>query len=326
MRPTEDTPGGQEPEPRAPPQPDAESAGTATGRVRSRVEQARVGAEEAKRKLEEAKRKVEEAAPRHAALDTGLKSIRTDRALAGSLLGGAMAFRLFLWIVPATLVFVGGFGIAATTGDPAELGDDVGLSVRLAESIAENSTTGSVVALIVGAAGLWWGGIGAYKALRTIHQLAWRLPVTPGRAAWKGGLWFTAATIVALALGGFVNRLRADAAGIGILLTVLFVLVYATVSFAASVVLPHRDVPTKALIPGAVLFGIGVEVLHIATVFYFAGRIAHASDIYGPLGVAVGLLVWLYVLGRLTVAAPVLNATLAARGGEPNADGTAVQS
>jgi uncharacterized BrkB/YihY/UPF0761 family membrane protein len=290
-----------------------------TGRVRARVEQARLGAEEAKRK-------VEEAAPRHAALDAGLKSIRTDRALAGSLLGGAMAFRLFLWIVPLTLVFVGGFGIATTSGDPSELGDDVGLSVWLAQSIAANSTTGSVVALVVGLVGLWWGGIGAYKALRTIHQLAWRLPVTPGRAAWKGGLWFTAVTVVALLLGGIVNRLRADAAGIGLLLTVLFVVLYIAFSFGASIALPHADVPRKALVPGAVLFGVGVEVLHVATVLYFAGRIAHASDVYGPLGVAVGLLVWLYVLGRLTVAAPVLNATLAARDRERNADGPAVTS
>jgi uncharacterized BrkB/YihY/UPF0761 family membrane protein len=323
MRPSDETPSG-------------EDAGVAvgskvappdektTGRIRARVGQARQSVEDAKQKVEGAKQKVEEAAPRIPSLDAGLRSIRSDRALGGSLLAGAMGFRLFLWLVPTALILVGGFGLATTGGgaDPSELADDIGLSVYIADSIAAGSTGGSVVALLVGAVALWWGGIGAYKALRTIHQLAWRLPVTPGKAAWKGGLWFTAATLGAVVAGAVVNRIRADAPGVGLVLTVLFVLVYAGAWFGASLALPHPDVPKRALIPGALLFGVGTEVLHLATVLYFAGRIDRASEIYGPLGVAIGLLAWLYVIGRLCVAAPVLNATLLARRLEHDVPGT----
>lgn len=318
MRPTDDTQHGTEPATPAPPEPDEAVEGTATGRVRARVEQARVG-------VDEAKRKVEEAAPRIPALAAGLQGVRSDRALGGSLLAGAMSFRLFLWLVPAALILVGGFGLASNAGttDASGLAEGVGLSAYIVDSIAESSTGGSVVAVLVGAVALWWGGIGAYKALRTIHQLAWRLPVEPGRAAWKGGLWFTGAATAALIVGGVVNRIRADAPGIGLVLTILFVLVYAGAWFGASLVLPHPPVPKQALIPGALLFGLGMEALHLATVVYFAGRIARASEIYGSLGVAIGLLVWLYVIGRLTVAAPVLNATLHARRREDDGPGAA---
>jgi uncharacterized BrkB/YihY/UPF0761 family membrane protein len=288
---------------------------SATGGVRGRVVQARQSVEGAKQKAERSRR--------IPVLDASLQGIRSDRALAGSLLAGALGFRLFLWLVPAALVLVGGFGLAtsARTADPSELADDIGLSFYIANSIAASSTGSSVAALLVGMVALWWGGIGAFKALRTIHQLAWHLPVTPGRAAWKGGLWFTAATLGGLVVGGIINRLRADAPGPGLVLTLLFVLVYAGGWFGASLALPRREVPRTALIPGALLFGIGMEVLHLATVLYFAGRIARASEIYGPLGVAIGLLVWLYVIGRLVVAAPVLNATLSERRQQRDAPG-----
>lgn len=287
-------------------------------KLRARVVQTRL-------RIEGTRRKVEETAPRIPALDAGLKSVRTDRAVGGSLLAGAVAFRLFLWLVPVSLVLVGGLGIAARSGttDASTLNDRLGLSRYIAESIAANSSAGSVVAFVIGAFALWWAGIGAFKALRTIHQLAWRLPVTPTRGAWKGGLCFTGATLGSFLLAALVSRIRADAPGVGLAYTLLLVLLWAGVWFAASLALPHADAPPKALIPGALLFAIGIQVLHLATVLYFARRIAHASEVYGPLGIAIGLLVWLYVIGRVAVAAPVLNATLLARQPEEQGPGTA---
>ncbi|MCB1269630.1 MAG: hypothetical protein KDB19_16030, partial [Microthrixaceae bacterium] len=46
------------------------------------------------------------------------------------------------------------------------------------------------------------------------------------------------------------------------------------------------------------------------TVFYFAGRVSRMSETYGPLGVAIVALLWLYLIGRLMVSAAVINATL----------------
>jgi uncharacterized BrkB/YihY/UPF0761 family membrane protein len=39
-------------------------------------------------------------------------------------------------------------------------------------------------------------------------------------------------------------------------------------------------------------------------------RIESASELYGALGAASAVLLWLYLIGRLVVASAVLNATL----------------
>jgi uncharacterized BrkB/YihY/UPF0761 family membrane protein len=48
--------------------------------------------------------------------------------------------------------------------------------------------------------------------------------------------------------------------------------------------------------------------MQIATSVYFAGRLGRVEDLYGAIGLATVFMVWLYVIGRLVVAAMALNA------------------
>lgn len=77
-------------------------------------------------------------------------------------------------------------------------------------------------------------------------------------------------------------------------------------------VLLPRDpaAPSTALLPGAALLAIGLQALHVTVVFYLAGKLSRASEAYGALGVALVALAWLFLIGRLTVAAADLNAAL----------------
>jgi uncharacterized membrane protein len=54
----------------------------------------------------------------------------------------------------------------------------------------------------------------------------------------------------------------------------------------------------------------GVQVLHLITVFWLAGKVASSSEMYGALGAAATILLWLYFVGRLVVLSTVTNATL----------------
>jgi uncharacterized BrkB/YihY/UPF0761 family membrane protein len=75
--------------------------------------------------------------------------------------------------------------------------------------------------------------------------------------------------------------------------------------------LPHPDEVTwKELIPGAVLVGIGIEVLQLATVVYFTRSIESKSSTYGAIGAALAILLWAYLLGRVIVSGAMLNAVL----------------
>ena len=71
---------------------------------------------------------------------------------------------------------------------------------------------------------------------------------------------------------------------------------------------PRDDGP---YLPGALLFGIGIEALRLVTAVYLVGKLSRISDLYGSLGLAVVILGWLYLIGRLVVTGCMLNASLA---------------
>ena len=86
--------------------------------------------------------------------------------------------------------------------------------------------------------------------------------------------------------------------------------VYFAIWLGASWLLPHAaDAPWTAMIPGAVLFAVGIEAIHLFSVLWLSREITHASQTYGSLGVAVSLLGGLYLFGWLVVASAMLNAS-----------------
>jgi membrane protein len=63
------------------------------------------------------------------------------------------------------------------------------------------------------------------------------------------------------------------------------------------------------MVPGALLFGVGIEVLRLATTVYYVRQLASVNDLYGAMGFASVVLAWLYLLGRLIVVSVLVNAT-----------------
>ena len=61
-------------------------------------------------------------------------------------------------------------------------------------------------------------------------------------------------------------------------------------------------------LPGAALLAIGLQLMRIATSVYFVGRLERVNDLYGSIGLATVFMVWLFLIGRLVVAAMALNA------------------
>ena len=78
----------------------------------------------------------------------------------------------------------------------------------------------------------------------------------------------------------------------------------------ASLHLPHRDAPWKALVPGALVVAVGFQVLHEAVGHFLVPKLEKSTSLYGGLGATTTLLFFLYILGLLVVAAPVLNSSL----------------
>jgi len=65
-----------------------------------------------------------------------------------------------------------------------------------------------------------------------------------------------------------------------------------------------------SLVPGALVFAAGVEVVQIVAAYLLAPYSLSKQGTYGALGIAATLLFGLYLISRLIVGAAVLNATL----------------
>jgi membrane protein len=102
---------------------------------------------------------------------------------------------------------------------------------------------------------------------------------------------------------------RAWSAAPGLLATLATFGGYAGLWLLVSLQLPRRG-DWRALVPGALLFGVGLEVLDVVVAYVITPWALARQGTYGALGIAAALLLGLFLVSRLAVAAAVVNATL----------------
>jgi uncharacterized BrkB/YihY/UPF0761 family membrane protein len=149
------------------------------------------------------------------------------------------------------------------------------------------------------------------KTLAIVHVLVWGDVERRKISATKGAGVLVALVTVAVSLSALVGWLRGRSFVAGLVGIGLFMAVPFSLWLVVSWLLPHaRDVAWTALVPGAAVVAIGVEVLHLVTLFWISREISTKADRYGTLGVALALLLWSYLLGRLIVGATVANVSV----------------
>jgi membrane protein len=124
---------------------------------------------------------------------------------------------------------------------------------------------------------------------------------------------FLAACLIIVAATSVAAIIRDAADTPGLIAMLADFVVYAAAWWLFTTQLPHGDASYVALIPGALLFGAGIQALHLVTVYFLARRITSASELYGTLGVSAALLLGLFVVGRLIVFSAELNQSIGAR-------------
>jgi uncharacterized BrkB/YihY/UPF0761 family membrane protein len=263
--------------------------------------------------LEKGQSRLESERERRITVALGFAIMHRSRQTAASVLAGALAFRFFLTLLPLTLVFVVGLGyLKDVGGSPADAAKEFGIKGALASTLNQSASfndPGRTVVLLLGLFALLSGARTAAATLRAIHALAWGIPVVRWKKGGRAGLLFLAVVMVGFTAAGLATRARSEA---GVVIGFGASLVTATLVSAlwvgVSLLLPHReDVDWKAMIPGAVLVGIGFALLQALTANLIGPKLSKDSSLYGSLGVAFVILGWLYLVGRLLVAAPLLN-------------------
>jgi uncharacterized BrkB/YihY/UPF0761 family membrane protein len=251
---------------------------------------------------------------RHASVDAVYDLVDRDLEVGGGIIAGALAYRLFIWLLPLALVLVAGLGIAAdaTSESPQEAAKSLGLAGLVSNSIS-STANGSArwYALLVGIPILIFATRSVLRVMIGIHRLVWTdVRTRAPRPTFGASLLLLAAIVAIFTVSALASALRARSPLWGIVVTIAVVVPYAAIWLYVSFRLPHRDAPWRALVPGAILFGLGVEVLQVVTAYFITPYAIAKQGTYGALGVAAALLVGLFLVSRLIVAAATINATL----------------
>jgi membrane protein len=260
--------------------------------------------------------RVQDAAERYATLAVGFAVVRRDLEVGGTLLAGALAFRVFIWLLPCCLLMTAlvGFG-EANARSPEELTRDLGMSpltANLLGQVGAQAEHGRYVTVILGVVLLLWAGLALGRVLDRIHERVWQIRAGRGPKTALARVARYNAALLLVIVGNLAEPFIVAATGRSPTLVSLPSLAF---YFLVAILLlsPRWPPDWWTAWPGALLVAVGMEGLHLVAVLYLPGKLARASQLYGALGVAASVLVWLALIARLIVLAQELNAVLADR-------------
>jgi membrane protein len=241
----------------------------------------------------------------------------------GGYLAALITYYGFLSLFPLLLLLVTILGFALH-GDPdlqAKLLDSALVQFPLFGSQLRESVharAGSGLGLVVGIVGTLYGCLGAAQAIQNALNRAWAVPrnsrpnpiVSRLRSlllivVLGTGVLVTTAlsglTTGAGAFGATVDTgLQIGAIGLAMLANIgLFMLAFR--------VLTAREIPTRHLRLGAVVAGIGWQLVQLLGTYFVSHALKGSREAYGVFGLVLGLIAWIYLLSLVTVLAVEIN-------------------
>ena len=270
-------------------------------------------------KVGESRERLITARRRSETVDAAFTAVEHDAAVGGGVLAGAMAFRLFLLLVPLIFFLVALFGFGATlfNQSPADLARHAGAGGLIAAEAAREagqSQADRIATIVIAGVTSVIGAFSALKVLRVVHGLVWGAPVAKLVHPWRAVGVFIVVTVVALVLSALIGDLGRSSVPVGVAMELLYLGCAFGVWLLISWHMPRpSDTSWTALVPGALLLALGAEVIHAVTVYGIALILSRKTGTYGAIGIALTLLLWAYLVGRLIVASVVLNAGIRLR-------------
>jgi membrane protein len=246
----------------------------------------------------------------YATVDAGFRSGERQRRVAAMVLAGGIAYRIFFWILAISVLFSGVLGFF----DPEEVRTtlvDHGGGAWIADAVAQLTRSADGDEWWLLPVGCWlalWTGYTCTKAFVLAHATIWRLEAPRLDKPLRAALSFNVVTlgfILAMAAARWVRE-QDDIAG---LFTTIAVVAVPFVSWLfVSRRLPNKAIVWFELAPGALLVAVGLQAMHLFTVYFLGPKLKGATELYGLVGIVTTMLFWLYLGGRLIIAGAALNA------------------
>jgi membrane protein len=260
-----------------------------------------------------ARGRIEAARGQHSSLDLGFNVVEHDARIGGGLLAGALAYRLFVLLLPTALLFVSGVGLYADAANKStsEVAKDAGLHGLIASQVASTASGGArwaVFVLIVPV--VVYALAKLYRAIAITHAIVW-LGSGRGVRVTPRGVGLLTGTLVLILLAAEVSGWARRHSGLGGVIALLVYLVLAGGGWLVlSRELPHREVGWTGLLPGAAVVGAGLLFVNVFNVYITTRLVEDRANTYGALGIAAALLLSLVLVGRVMIISAELNAEL----------------
>ena len=234
-------------------------------------------------------------------------------------LAALIAYYGFFSVFPLMLVFVSVLGIVLANSPQLQqqiIDSALAQFPIVGPTIAEevDAITGNAVALTVGIVTALWAGLGVVQATQNAMNQVWDIPRKDrpnffiSRLRSLLMLFVLGTTLLASTFfSGLATARSSNGAvlvtweiGISLLLNlVLFLLVYR--------VLTRLDLRWRDVLPGGITAAVMWTALQGVGGYYVEHTIKRASNVYGTLALVIGLLVWIYLGGQLTLLCAEIN-------------------
>jgi membrane protein len=249
----------------------------------------------------------------HSSVDFWFSLVEHDSSIGGGLLAGALAYRLFVLLLPTSLLLVSGLGLYAGSVDkkPGVVVREAGVHGLIGSQVAQAASGhGPAVVFVLMIPAVAYALVTLYSAIARVNAIAWHGSARGARVTPAGVAVLAGALVVQLVSGAIIGWVRRGHQYGGWLALLAYVALIGGAWLAVSLQLPHRNVRWTGLIPGAALFGVGLLFVSVFNIYVTARLVEGRADTYGALGIATALLFSLVLVGRLMVVSAELNAAL----------------
>ena len=222
----------------------------------------------------------------HASVDVGFDVAERDSAAGGGLLAGALAYRLFVLLLPTTLLLVSGLGLYADAvdTDTSKVAEQAGLHGLIASEVSSAASgrgRGIVFLLMIPA--VTYAVVALYRAVAKVHAIVWHGSGRGARITPRGVGLFALGLVLQLVAVETVGWIRRTDQFGGVAALLVYLVLAGGSWLVVSTHLPHRAVRWTALVPGALLFGTGLLFVNVFNV-YVTTRLVRIARTSGPRG------------------------------------------
>jgi len=227
-----------------------------------------------------------------------------DQEAQGSVLGSAVALRLFLFLVPSALVIVSLVRMLDITslfdGDQLEKGFT---TKDIATAMEDSSQVDALWLFLSGLFLAAWAGRSLAKTLAACSARAWRLTAAESKVTTIAALSLSGVVFLEVVASTIVAAIRdLGGAPAWALSWGTLVAITGVAWFLVLLTLPRAVKDPGALLPGALLLGAVQGTIQGILHAYSEGRVERTVDTYGDLAVTLAVLGNLFILGRLMTA------------------------